>query len=305
MERLKRVVKRLLPEDWLNSYREQRNLVWRIKTLEGEVRWLKANQQYLLREVKAHIGPESSGRATMLAHEFRAHSQSGEDGLLHYVFGAIGTTDKKCVEIGVEDGRMCNTANLIINHGWKGLLIDCNREDVFEGRRYYGSLPGVGADQVSFAESFVTAEDVNKLIGTHGFSGPIDLLSIDIDGNDYWVWKAVSVVDPRVVIVEYNAVLGTELSVAVRYRPDALNDKYPTRHNWGASLRAYARLAESKGYRLVACTSSGVNALFVKSDLAGPSLPAIAVEEAYYPCEYYPQTEEGLPPFDLDQFEVV
>lgn len=222
-------------------------------------------------------GESPSQRTVFRNHEARVYSQNGEDGLLLYLFSKIGTTDQRFVEFGVEDGRECNTANLSINFGWNGILMDCNGEYIARAKQYYRE---VAPSQVKVAQCFVTAENIND----HLPNGSIDLLSIDIDGNDYWVFKAITVLDPRVVVIEYNAVLGIDKSLTVKYDPNfARYEKHRSGYYHGASLTALTKLADSKGYRLVGCESSGANAFFVKKTLLTEDLHAVSVQDAYYP----------------------
>ena len=221
-------------------------------------------------------GEACSQRTVFRNHEARVYSQNGEDGLLLYIFSKIGTTDKSFVEFGVEDGRECNTANLSINFGWNGLLMDCDEENVARAKQFYRE---VASSRVRVVQCFVTAENINHYLP----KGSVDLLSVDIDGNDYWVWKAIKVLDPRVVIIEYNAVLGVDKSLTVEYDPNFVRyRKHRSGYYHGASLAALTKLAGSKGYGLVGCESSGVNAFFVKKELL-QSLHEVSVQDAYYP----------------------
>ncbi len=139
--------------------------------------------------------------------------------------------------------------------------------------------------RLKVVESRVTAENVNTLFERAGFAGEIDLLSIDIDYNDYWVWKAIDIVKPRVVVIEYNATLRPPLSLVVPYVPAVI---WNGTSYFGASLEALVRLGGSKGYRLVGCTISGVNAFFVRDDCCDDRFlePATA-EEHYEPARYF------------------
>jgi len=131
----------------------------------------------------------------------------------------------------------------------------------------------------------VTAENINRLIKDAGLTGETDLLSIDIDFNDYWVWKAIDVVSPRVVVIEYNAGLRPPLSVTVPYQPNRSADGT---NFFGASLEALVRLGRTKGYRIVGCNISGSNAFFVREDLCADHFvePATA-EEHYEPPRHF------------------
>jgi hypothetical protein len=209
--------------------------------------------------------------------EFKAYSQTGEDGLLLYVFALIGTTNKVCVEICAGDGIECNCANLLINHGWTGLLFDGSRENVERGRIFYSTLRHVMVWPPKFVDTWISAESINGLIAGNGVSGEIDLLSIDIDGVDYWLWKAIDVVRPRVVIVEYENSWGPDRAMSRPNRTDYVGvgkeGKLPLA---GASLAAFVKLARGKGYRLVGCNRLCFNAIFVRDDLGVDALPEVS-----------------------------
>jgi hypothetical protein len=213
--------------------------------------------------------------------EFRCFSQNGEDGILLYVFALIGTNNKKVVEICAGNGIECNAANLIINQGWFGLLVDGGEDNIARGRRFYQSCRETGMFQPTLVTAWVTAENVNDLVSRHGFAGDIDLLSLDLDGMDYWVWKALTCVRPRVVIVEFNCRWGPERAVAQRYQPDFQEDwnRHPWRH--GASLYAFVKLGRQRGYRLIGTNRSGPNALFLRSDTGVEQFPEISAAEAF------------------------
>lgn len=227
---------------------------------------------------------EVTQRTIFRDNEIKVYSENGEDGLLLYIFFKIGTTNRRFVEFGIEDGRVCNTANLSINFGWNGLLMDCGKEYVAKAKYYYRSRPEIKPSQIKIVQCFVTAENINKVLMDNGVENNIDLLSIDIDGNDYWVFKAITAIDPRVVVIEYNASLGPDKSLTVQYDPNFVRyKKHRSGYYRGASLMALTKLANSKGYRLVGCESSGTNAFFVKEKLLMEGLYEVPVQDAYYP----------------------
>ncbi len=148
---------------------------------------------------------------------FKAFSQTDEDGILLYIFSIIGATNKKAVEMCAGNGIECNTANLIINHGWHGLLVDGNETGIKSGIEFYKKHPHTYVYPPTFAHSWITRDNVNDIITTHGFEGEIDLLSIDMDGVDYWIWEAIDSISPRVVVVEYQDILGPDRALTVPY----------------------------------------------------------------------------------------
>jgi hypothetical protein len=209
--------------------------------------------------------------------EFRCFSQNGEDGILLYIFSLIGTTSRKSIELCAGDGIECNTANLIINHGWEGLLVDGNASYVCAGKDFYGKCKETFLCPPTFVHSWVTAENVNALIIDNGFEGEIDLLSLDMDGVDYWIWKAIDCVQPKVVALECRPEWGPNRSVTVPYKPDFYVDlKGKTWAAYGgASLPAFVKLAKEKGYRLVGSTRLLFNVFFVRDGLGEGILPEI------------------------------
>lgn len=193
--------------------------------------------------------------------EKRYSSQNGEDGILEAIFAVIGTTNRFCVEFGVGDGRVCNTRRLL-ERGWTGLRMD--PEDP----------PGEG-----IRREFVTAENIEGLFAKYGVPPVFDLLSVDVDGNDYWLWKAIAAYRPRAVVVEYNATVPPSESRTIPYDPAF---RWDGTDYFGASLRALEKLGREKGYVLVGCDSRGVNAFFVDAALAGRFAPP-PFERLYHP----------------------
>ncbi|WP_423929612.1 hypothetical protein [Candidatus Palauibacter sp.] len=234
-------------------------------------------------EAIASEGDQLGYRALLRNREFKVSSQNGEDGLIAFIFSEIGVTNRRFVEFGVGDGRECNCANLAIRFGWSGLMLEGNSVSARRAREYYAKLERSGGNGIQVRRAHVTAENINETIACAGVQGEIDLLSIDIDGNDYWLWEALDVVRPRVVVIEYNASFGLR-SVTVPYDPQFVRLRRH-RSGWyhGASVSALAKLGERKGYDLVGTDSRGVNAFFVRKDALGGRLRPLGAEEAYRP----------------------
>ena len=213
--------------------------------------------------------------------EFRVFSQGGEDGILLYLFSVIGTTSRRIVEICAGDGIECHAANLIVHHGWQGLLVDGNPGLVARGRAFYAAARNTHLSPPAFDDAWVTAENVNDVAGRRGSRGEIDLLSLDLDGNDYWVLRALTVVKPRVIVLEFNALCGPEAAVSMSYRPDYRLDLTARPYKCGASLRAFVDLLRPRGYRLVGVHSLGFNAFFVRDGLGESLLPELTPAQVY------------------------
>jgi hypothetical protein len=216
---------------------------------------------------------------------FKYHSQTDEDGILLFLFTIIGVSKKLCVEICAGDGVECNSANLILNHGWHGLLVDGNEELVEKGRMFYGRSPQTYVYPPKFVCSWITRDGINELVKTNGFTGEIDLLSLDLDGVDYWIWEALDVVAPRVVVLEYQDILGPDRNWTVPYSDNFSSAAYPNTDGMpnfaGASLSAFVKLGRRKGYRLVGTNRYGYNAFFVKNGLADQLLPEIETRQCF------------------------
>jgi hypothetical protein len=210
-------------------------------------------------------------------YEYKVYSQWGEDGIIQHLIGKIEIRNKVFVEFGVQDYRESNTRFLLQNDNWSGLVIDASAEDIAKIRNdslYY-------RHDLRAECAFISRDNINDLIRKHGISGDIGLLSIDIDGNDYWIWKAIDVVSPRIVICEYDSLLGSIRAVTTPYDKDFVR---ATAHYsflyGGASIVALDDLGRSKGYSLVGSNSAGNNLFFVRNDLVG-GLSVLTPAQAY------------------------
>lgn len=207
---------------------------------------------------------------------FRVYSQFEEDGLLLYIFAAIGVEHKTFIDIGSGDGINSNCANFAVNFGWNGLFIDGNPANIEKGKKYYASNPDTWVYPPTFVNAFIHRENINALIQNSGFAQGVDLVSIDIDGNDYWIWDALTVVEPRAVIIETHIEFGMN-SIVVPYNKDYMYPgKHPEYH--GASPVAMEKLARKKGYRLVGANNYGFNTIYIKNGIGEEILPAVSVE---------------------------
>jgi hypothetical protein len=212
---------------------------------------------------------------------FKVYSQNDEDGIIQEIFTRIGTTSKTFVEFGVGNGLENNTLALLLK-GWNGLWLEGSE-------RYVSQIASKFSDPISDSRlrvkaAFIDRENINSLIGAY-FTGEIDLLSIDIDGNDIYVLEALDVVRPRVVVIEYNAKFPPPISVAQRYDPGF---KWGGTDYMGASLEAITKVGIAKSYGLVGCSIAGVNAFFVRNDLLDDKFMApFTAENHYQPARYF------------------
>jgi hypothetical protein len=214
-------------------------------------------------------------------HGAKIFSQFDEDGIIREIFKRIGETDRRFVEFGVGTGIENNTVALLL-YGWRGLWIEGSPHSARIIRERFKDV--IGSGRLTLTEAFITKDNINQLIGDWG-QGEIDLLSIDIDGNDYFVWQAIDVVRPRVIVAEYNGKFPPDLAVTQTYNPD---HRYDYSDYYGASLAALERLGRQKGYALVGCNIAGVNAFFVREDLVKGKFQApFTAENHYQPARYY------------------
>jgi len=197
--------------------------------------------------------------------EFKVFSQFGEDGIIQYLINNIPIKNKIFIECGVQNYKESNTRFLLINNNWKGLVIDSDSKSI----DYIKNDDIYWRYDIKAISKFITKENINNLFSSNGFEGDIGLLSIDIDGNDYWVWDAIKVVNPRIVICEYNSILGCKDAVTIPYNPNFNRTKaHYSNLYFGASLPALCYLGNRKGYIFIGSNSAGNNAFFIREDLA-------------------------------------
>ena len=184
------------------------------------------------------------------------------------------------MEFGIEDGSECCAANLVLTFGWSALLLEASEGDASAADAFFRArAPG----RVVVVNAVVEPETINGLLRGR-VSTEFDVLSVDIDGNDYWVLDALEAVRPRVVVVEYNASFGPDRSVSIPYtRGFERYRAHPSGYYHGASLTALARLGERKGYILAGCDSRGVNAFLVDANVAKGKIEPVRPTEAFMP----------------------
>ncbi len=197
-------------------------------------------------------------------YEFQVFSQFGDDGIIQFLLNNINVYNKKFVEFGVENYEEANTRFLLECFSWNGLVIDSDISHIkyIKNQNYYWR------NQLITSCDFITKKNINLILQKNNSVGDIGILSIDIDGNDYWIWEEINIINPSIVIIEYNARFGYEDSVTIPYNED-FNRKKIKEGNiyYGASLSALSKLAKKKNYSLICTNSNGNNAYFVKNEL--------------------------------------
>jgi Flp pilus assembly protein TadD len=217
----------------------------------------------------------------LLKYGYKVYSQGYGDGMIQEIFSRIGATNKTFIEFGTETHE--NNTLFLLMSGWKGLWLDARALDLRPLAHH------IKNGTLKFAQVFITEKNINDAIRKHYGTGDIDLLSIDISGNDYWVWKALDVVSPRVVVIEYNSSFAPSSSMTVNYVAGDQVNLGARLNDFGASLKAYEKLGVKKGYRLVGCDLRGVDAFFVRQDLVSDRFSEpFTAENHYEPPRFFP-----------------
>lgn len=239
------------------------------------------DQAVLLGKILSKLNNEKKSISALHEVEFKVFSQWGDDGIIQYLVNKI-EMPKTFVEFGIETYQEANTRFLLINDNWSGLVIDGSEENIEAVRNqdiyWRFDLTAVNA--------FITKENINGLISSNGFTGEIGILSVDIDGNDYWVLEAINTVNPVIIIAEYNSLFGNLRPISVPYDAAFMRKKaHFSNLFFGASLPAFDYLCAKKGYTLIGSNSNGNNAYFVRNDKLG-NLPAPGLQNAFVPAKF-------------------
>ena len=273
--------------------------------LKGDVRRLSIMMQAIQRAL--FLDPADLPYPyNLTARRFSLSSQNEEDGIIHAIFDTVGDGSRRFVEIGAGTNGG-NSGFLASECGWSGMMLEASSRRTDRLKMRFEPMG------VACLADWAACENINDLIRENGCEGEIDLLSIDIDGNDYWIWEAVTACSPRLVIIEYNSLFGPDRAVVVPYDPEFDRHRFVEaaeggHYYFGASLQALSRLAEQKGYRLILTEPRGVNAFFLRNDV-GQEIPACDPSSAYRMLVKYGRRghdlfeyirEHDLPLIDLD-----
>jgi hypothetical protein len=207
--------------------------------------------------------------------EFKVFSQWGDDGIIQYLIKKISVPQKTFIEFGVENYSESNTRFLLLNNNWSGFIMDGSEDHIkyIKRQNYYWRY------DITATCSFITAENINDLLKQSSFEKDVGIYHIDIDGNDYWVWKATTIINPIIVIVEYQSLFGCGRPITTIYDQDFLRtEAHYSNLLYGSSLLSLCDLAEEKGYFFIGCNSSGNNAYFIRKDRIGTLRPLSAKE---------------------------
>lgn len=214
--------------------------------------------------------------------EFSVYSQWGDDGIIDFLTSYLDFEANTFLEFGVEDYSEANTRFLLKTKNWTGFVMDGSGQHIKkikEDELYW-------QHELVAKEAFITAENINELITEAGFATNLDLLHIDIDGNDYHIWKAITCVNPILVIMEYNSIFGSNQAWTIPYEPNFVRQNKHYSHLYcGCSLLSYCDLAEEKGYAFIGSNRAGNNAYFVRKDKM-KQLPTLTAEQGYVESKF-------------------
>ena len=219
-------------------------------------------------------------------YEASLFSQNGEDGIIRYIFSQIGFDSRYFVEFGF-GAHQCNSLRLILHENFKGLMMDGSEEQC---RIFNLTCKAKGISDVHAVNAFIDRDNLEHLIRSNNIPAEIDFLSIDVDGNDYWFWRCLQCINPRVICIEYNSGIGSKYSWTIPYNKEFERfSAHPSGFFAGASIKALESLGEKKGYRLVGCDTTGTNAFFLRNDLGNNHIPTLKASEAFRPHQNWIQ----------------
>lgn len=210
--------------------------------------------------------------------EFKVFSQWGDDGIIQWLINNLDLPNKTFVEFGVENYREANTRFLMMNNNWSGLVMDGSKKNIAEiiNSEYFWRY------ELWAKAAFINADNINNLLLSPNFEKEVGLLHIDLDGNDYWIWKAISVISPVIVILEYNSLFGIDSAVTIPYNSSFYRTSADHRNLYfGASLLALHQLSMNKGYSFIGCNSAGNNAYFIRNDKLNDHVRPVSLENGF------------------------
>jgi hypothetical protein len=270
-----------------------------VQVLEDNLQHLDEAQVRKLKEITQEISKNSSVErrlselerwreaGDLRAFENKVFSQNGEDGIIWEILHRVGAETQYFVEFGVESGEQCNCRRLAIQENWRGLFIEANKADFEKLGKLYGQYKNVQC-----LNDFVTSSNIQSILESNKVPRHLDLLSIDVDGNDYWIWAAIKEWQPRLVVIEYNSTVPPSKKWVMK---EDLKHKWDRTNYFGASLASLTALGRTKGYTLVATDSMGINAFFVRHDLVADDKFLDPVVHYHYSPMNHPSCPDGLP----------
>ena len=214
---------------------------------------------------------------------FRCYSQFDEDGIILYLLTLVGNKNKIVVEICCGDGQESMSANLIINHGFKGFLFDGSLKKIQAAKKFFSKHKDCSLVKPTITNKWITKENINNILFDNGVEGEIDILVIDMDGVDYYIWEAIDKINPRICVFEVHNVIPHNVSLTVPYLDDFdyLKQDKKLQDFRSVSPTAMNKLSEKKGYTFVGNNKHGFNVFYVRNDLLNELLPKPSLESIY------------------------
>ncbi|WP_218509598.1 hypothetical protein [Variovorax sp. dw_308] len=215
--------------------------------------------------------------------EFKIFSQFGDDGIIQWLIHHLDIPHKTFIEFGVENYRESNTRFLMMNNNWSGFVMDGSERNIVDivNADYFWKY------DLAAKCAFIDRNNVNELVSLSSFDKEVGLLHIDLDGNDYWIWKELTIISPVIVIIEFNSIFGADRAITVPYdKGFQRTEKHHSNLYFGASLSAVHNLAERKGYSFIGCNSAGNNAYFVRKDKLNGVVGERALKNGYVACKF-------------------
>lgn len=267
----------------------RKSLDKRLLSKEHQLAEFERQSMLLGRMASDHV-KQKSEISSLADVEFRVFSQFGDDGIIQWLIHCLDIPSETFIEFGVEDYRESNTRFLMMQDNWSGLIMDGSVDNVkrIESSTYYWR------HELQAKAVFVDRENINELIAEAGFEKDVGILHIDIDGNDYWIWKSIDVISPVIVIMEFNSVFEIDRPITIPYDKGFVRgDAHYSFLYFGASLGALHHLAGEKGYAFVGCNSAGNNAYFVRKDKLTKPVREISLDEGYVVSKFRESRNES------------
>jgi hypothetical protein len=253
----------------------------------GEIAQLHSFRRTLL------DSPRHADERRLVKSGYRVYSQADEDGILHEIFRRIGEGGRTFLELGVGNGLENNTLFLLVQD-WSGIWIEGSDRKAAAAKKNLAAMVADG--RLKIEQHFITAPTIDKKIAGLTAGRDVDLLSIDLDGNDYYVLDAIRSISPRVIVAEYNSKFPADIPWIIEYNED---HRWDSTDYFGASLKSLETLLAARGYALVGCNILGTNAFFLRTDLANETrfCAPFTAENHYEPSRYFllPAFHAGYP----------
>jgi hypothetical protein len=253
-------------KSFLKNFKILINFFYSLRVLED----IKINQGKILIELSKLHPPYKN----LQDYEFKIFSQWGEDGIIQRLVNNIEIKNKTFIEFGVEDFLESNCRFLMVNNNWSGYVIDSSDNNI--KRLKHSSM--YWKYDLHAVSAFINKKNINRILRESNFDSDLGILSIDIDGVDYWIFQEIEYFRPRILILEYNSIFGEDRTITVPYEEDFFRTKkHYSNLYYGASLPALIHLASKKGYSLVGTSSAGGNAFFVLDTLLNEKISPVTL----------------------------